>query len=375
MSPIIFSVNLIFSNHRGWFSGCLTMAIVCFGFSSWASEYEVDGNVNQTMNTYNGGTLHATASFKVFVRDCGWLIETTETNEIGNVVRREIGSTNGAEIYECEHPLGRIESSTESTNGAPMFKKSSGAMFAVMVPGNVPIGEMDSAVVGHLWLMFASQCYWPELKTDQLRPVYDWQASVGAHGQDRRVRAEWDLLSGPGTLPREVRYFGEWGETNGLYRITGTNSVNGMLIPTGFVFERLDFGPLIANSFVHEMVVVKRVDVQVTAIRPGCSIASLIPSPDGPAVVVDRRFDSGIPNRPPSYRNPVNGQWPTMDKSKELAKNQQTIDLRNLATAKLLRSQKPVDTSKYRKVVLIVMSISLIGPPIIYFVLRRSRKP
>ncbi len=246
-------------------------------------------------------------------------------------------------------------------------------MFAVMVPGQIPIGETDSSVVGHLWLMFASQCYWKELNTDQLRPVYDWQASVGAHGQNIRVSAGWNLLNGTGSLPQEVWYLGEWGETNGLYSITGSKSVGGTLIPTGFIFERLQVGPLNETSFVHEMVVVKRVDVKVTAIRPGCSRASLIPSPDGPAVVVDRRFDSGIPNRPPSYQNPVSGQWPTFDKSKELAKEQQAVDLRNLATAKLLREQRPVDSSKYRIVILIVMGISLVGPPIIYFVSRRLK--
>jgi hypothetical protein len=372
-------VNPIFSNQREWLLSCLTLAAIYFTFSSLASEYEVDGNVSQTITTSHGGTLHASASFTVFVRGCGWLIETMETNEIGGVTRREIGSTNGTEIYECEHPLGRIQASEKSTNaassGASTVKKSSGAMFAVMVPGQIPIGETGSAVVGHLWLMFASQCYWPDLKTDQLRPVYDWQASVGAHGQNLKVRAEWELLNGPGSLPRAVRYFGEWDATNGLYKITGTNLVGGTLIPTGFIFERLQVGPLNENSFVHEMVVVKRVDVEVTAVRPSCSIGSLIPSPDGPAVVVDRRFDSGIPNRPPSYQNPVNGQWPTVDKSKELAKAQQAVDLRNLANAKLMREQKAVDTSKYRSVVLIVMCISLIGPPTIYFVSRRSRKP
>jgi hypothetical protein len=147
------------------------------------------------------------------------------------------------------------------------------------------------------------------------------------------------------------------------------------LIPTSFTFQRFQVGPLNENTFVHDMVVVKRVDVEVTAIRPSCSRASLIPSPDGRAVIVDRRFDSGIPNRPPSYQNPISGQWPTIDKSKELAKAAQTTDLRNLATAKLLREQKPVDPSKYRPIILIVMCISLVGPPLLYLVSRRSRKP
>ena len=195
--------------------------------------------------------------------------------------------------------------------------------------------------------MFASQCYWPGLNTDQLTPVYDWRASVAAKGQNRKVKAEWDLLNGPGSLPREVRYFGEWDATNEIYTITGTKSIGGTLVPKGFIFEQLQVGPINEKTFIHEMVVIKRVDVEVTAVRPVCSRASLIPSPDGPAVVIDRRFDSGIPNRPPSYQNPVKGQWPTVEKSKELAKIAQATDLRNLAKAKLLREQKPVDSSKY----------------------------
>jgi len=49
--------------------------------SSSGHEYEVDGLVNQTMIQFNGTNLHASASFTVYVRDCGWMIATTETNE------------------------------------------------------------------------------------------------------------------------------------------------------------------------------------------------------------------------------------------------------------------------------------------------------
>ena len=368
----------MYSSRRACFLGCLTIAAAWFVFSSLASEYEVDGNVSQTISTYNGGTLHATTSFTVAVRGCGWLIGTMETNEIGGVIRREIRSTNGAEIYECEHPLGQIQLPVASTNatssGTPVFKKSPGPMFAVMVPGNIPIGETDSSVVGHLWQMFASQCYWPELKTDQLKPVYDWQASVGAHGQNLKVSAGWNLLDGPGSLPQAVWYLGQWGETNGFYRITGSNSVGGTLIPTGFTFERLKVGPLKENSFVHEMVVGKRVDVEVTAIRPGCSRASLMPTPNGRAVVVDRRFDSGIPNRPPSYQNPVNGQWPTIEESKQLAKAQQTVDLHNLAVAKVMRERKQMHPHDYRRTIVVVMCIFLVIPPVTYIAWHRRRE-
>ena len=69
--------------------------------SSSGHEYEVDGLVSQTMIQFNGTNLHASASFTVYVRDCGWMIKTVETNELGGIVDREIGSTNGTEIFEC----------------------------------------------------------------------------------------------------------------------------------------------------------------------------------------------------------------------------------------------------------------------------------
>ena len=40
-----------------------------------------------------------------------------------------------------------------------------------------------------------------------------------------------------------------------------------------------------------------------------------------------------LPNRPPSYQNPVFGQWLTVEESKELAGSNQARDLRNLARA------------------------------------------
>ena len=121
---------------------CLTMAVAGFGFSSLASEYEVDGQVSQMIARFNGTNLSATASFTVYVRDCGWMIKTTETNENGSVSSREIGSTNGFEIYDC----------------APPLEGNSGTKRALIESNTIPVGWLDSAVAGHLWLMFASQC-------------------------------------------------------------------------------------------------------------------------------------------------------------------------------------------------------------------------
>jgi hypothetical protein len=233
------------------------------------------------------------------------MIATTETNEAGGIVVREIGSTSGTKIYECSHGLGGF-----------------GPMMGQIESSGVPVGELDSAVVGHLWLVFASHCYWPSLNSDQLVPVYDWQASVAAGGRNRRVSADWELLNGPGSLPQEVRYLDALNHTNAIYTITGTNSTGGMLFPAGFVFKQFNGDRLI-----------KHVEVEVTAIRPICSRATLIPLPSKGTMVVDERFDSGVPNRPPSYQNPVFGHWLTVEESRKLAGINTSNTLRNLARA------------------------------------------
>ena len=189
--------------------------------SSSAYEYEVDGLVHQTMMQYNGTNLHASASFTVYVRDSGWLIKAVETNENGGVSSHEIGSTNGTDIFNCG--LG-----------------DSFPLMASIQSNNMPVGELDSAVSSHLWLMFASRSYWPALNSDQLTPVYDWHASAAAGGQNIRVSADWELLQGPGSLPREVRYLDALNHTNAIYTVTGTNSVGGMLFPASFVFQQFN---------------------------------------------------------------------------------------------------------------------------------------
>lgn len=284
---------------------------------SSAYEYEVDGQVNQTMIRFNGTNLHASASFTVYVRDCGWMIKTVETNESGGIIDREIGSTNGTEIFECTGGLG----------GLPRMGQ--------IVSNNIPIGQLDSAVVGHLWLMFASKCYWPGLKSDQLTPIYDWRASAAAAGSIfsnlGKVSADWELLDGPGSLPREVRYF-----PNAVYTITGTNTVGGMLFPAGFVFKQFQGDRLI-----------KHVEVQVTAIRPFCSRANLIPLPSKGTLVIEERFNGGMPDRTTSYQNPRFGQWLTVEEAKKLVGINTSNDLRNLA--RIGRSPFPETRSPLRE--------------------------
>jgi hypothetical protein len=333
------------------------MVAATTGVSGFAAEYELEGELNQRMDEFSATNLHTSASFTVFVRDCGWLIETTETNELGAVYKRAIGSTNGSEIYECEILLQAAHAKERLSRVLATGK---------VISNNIPVGQLDNAVVGHLWLMFASQCYWPKLTTHRLTPVYDWQASVAAHGENKTVEAEWELLAGPGSLPREVRYLGKWGETNGLYKVTGTNSAGGTMIPSGFVFEERHVGPLKENSFVHEMTLRKRVDVEVTAVRPVCSRKSLIPTLDGPTLVADLRLEGSRPSSDlPLYINPTPGQWPMIAKARKLAEDFQ---------AQRSRGAKPLAQPHHTAVLVALMCALMLGPLGMYLLWRKSAK-
>jgi len=277
----------------------LLMGVVGIAFSSSGAEYEVKGTITQTITYSKGPVIQKTNGFTVYVRDCAWLIQTMENDGKGNNWQREVGSTNGTEIYEF--------------NGRQAFIYDTG----------IPVDLGYEQVDGHLWLMFASQCYWGSQHTDQLTPVFDFEASVGAN-PNRKVTAQWELLNGPGSLPREVRYLGEWDETNGLYTVTGTNSVGGMLIPNSFVFEERVVGQLSASTLIHELVVRKRVEAVVTSVQSVCSRKNLLPERGtGKIVTVDWRLKKpGSGNNVPSYVTPASENWLSVEEASQLVKTQ-----------------------------------------------------
>lgn len=314
-------------------------------FSCPAAEYEVRGIVSQKIYSLKGSLRQTTNQFTIYVRDCGWLVQTIE-NDGSNGFQREVGSTNGVDIFEAS--LNRY------------FASSTG----------IPVELLDEGIDGHLWLMFASQCYWGSQQSDRLTPVFDWHASVGAY-PELKVSAKWDLLNGAGSLPREVLYLGEWGETNGLYTATGTNSIGGILIPGGFVFEERHFGPLITNSFVHEMTLRKRVEAVVTSVHAGCSRKDLIPKiGTAGAVLIDWRLrEPSSGNHIPTYRLQTNQSWPTIDEAKQILKTKEIAEARH--AAKLLSRNRTVN---HPKIVFILMSIFVVAPPIFYFWGHKTRQ-
>ena len=192
-------------------------------------QYEIEGVFEQA----NFGRIPFTVSgeFRVFFRDGAWLIQTIENQLDGKILlKREIGSVNGAEIFEVVTPLQPTNEPAAATNQTAARPNNAGdKRFATgsIASNSVPVGQLDGSVVGHLWLMLASHRYLSGLTTNLLTPVYDVSASAPANPNLRR-KAVWELIAGPGSLPAKVTYFDDYGIIEAVYRATGVANVNGV---------------------------------------------------------------------------------------------------------------------------------------------------
>ena len=235
-----------------------------------AAEYEVDGQIEQTIYKRDGsvGALEK-SQFTVFVRDCSWLIQTTQSNTNGKpVVATETACVNGTEIYEV-----------------------SGGM-ATIVSNTVPVGQRDGYFVCHLWQMFASSCYFKDRTNSWLTPAYDLNASANVE-PDLKRKGQWDLIDGQGSLPRSVVYYQDSGSVDATYTATGVTNAGTIKIPSGFMFERKrsGFGVEInaQGKPVTPYPLRKRAVATVTAVRPVCSRKDLTPTAKGRTMVIDQR--------------------------------------------------------------------------------------
>lgn len=356
----------LFEVRRRTILGCALILFLVSAYSmSWAGEYEVSGSIYEIIPQRGASDLQCSNEFTVFVRDCGWLIRTVEVDSNGNTYVREVGSTNGVEIYETGTRLNaQADNKSPPTNssGPRGGKEAPPFNITLIVTNGIPVGQVNKDMVGHIWLMFASSCYWKAQHTQQLTPVYDWHASAPVNPFLTQT-AEWELLAGEGSLPREVRYLGVWDETNGLYRVTGTNSVGGILIPSGFTFEERH-----AWAVSHKMELYKRVEAVVRSVRATCSLKSLLPVPDGPTIINDWRI-KGEGNLPgvPYYSNAIMGKWPSVEEARTQAAARQA------QRTNRGQGQQRVSQRHTTSVAIILICSLMLGPVGIYFVWKRSR--
>jgi hypothetical protein len=266
-----------------------------------AVEYEVDGQLEQTIYKwdYSVATFHQ-YQFTVYVRDCAWLIRATVNGANGKPVSAsETACVNGTEIYQLSGPV-------DGTN-AVIGRRSGSVNGASIVSNNVPIGETERYFVNHIWLMYASGCYFQNRTNNWLAPVYSVNASAMAEPY-LKVITKWELLDGPGSLPKSVTYYrdqnsGIFQNNNPIeatYTATGITNAGSIKIPSGFVFEWIrgpgrtvslinPTNPPVIDQHAATNSLRKRTVDTVTAVRPYCSRKGLTPKAIGGTMVNDLR--------------------------------------------------------------------------------------
>ena len=245
--------------------------LLCITRRASATEYEVDGRIEQTEFNHDGTIRKHTASeFTVYVRDRSWLIHSTDFNPDGvPVYARETGCPNQTEVYEV---------AGKPNHGFVGFAQWSRDMnTASIVSNNLPIGSSADYYLGSVWLMFASGTYFSELKTNRLTPPYDLNASVLVN-PDLKCEASWELASGPSSLPLRITYVDttRFRKTNAIYEATGVTNVGDLQMASGFVFDQLIggygeslAGPFGTNPARPQFHIQTRAIATVTDVRPG----------------------------------------------------------------------------------------------------------
>jgi hypothetical protein len=296
-----------------WFSLSMTASVL-------AAEYEVDGQIDQTLFKPDGSVqLDTKSKFTVYVKDCSWLIQSIILDAAGKpLTLNETACTNGQVIYSVG---GRINKDAVhgGRNGAAALNH------AYIYSNNVPVGQTDDYFVCHLWLMFASGCYFQNLSTNRLTPAYDSNASAIIH-PDLKREAKWELVNGPGSLPNSIVYLDEHGNhtPNATYMATGVTNVGELKIPSGFVFEqrvgaRFAPGSIALGESAPAYHIRKRAVATVTAVRPVCTRSELMPVASGITMVIDERQQATNATNVLHYKLQNGIQWVPVEQAKKLA--------------------------------------------------------
>lgn len=270
----------------------------------FAVEYEIGGVIKQTLYNRDGSAQFVReGQFTLFVRDCSWLIQSISENP--SEKRQSIcetGSDNGFDIYEVTGSLLTEEGKVAAGRSGINWNVAS------VISNSVPVGTVDDYYVAHLWLMFASDCYFQQISNTFLVPVYDVNASVLVNPRLTR-EASWELIGDAPSLPFKVTYLLATELTNAAYYATGVTNIGKIKLASGFVFEQWTMSGRRLR---------KRAEATVTTLKPFCSRDKFRPLTHGTTVVVDRRLDRASGGTPASYTVRDGNPWLAVGDAKKL---------------------------------------------------------
>ena len=329
--------------------GLLATVLCCLEAPlSHAADYEVDGTIEQTIVTFNGGPpARFKSDFTVYVKDCAWLVQTRpagSTNTVTGVF--EVASTNGTDIFQVDIRRLGTNAAKRALNIAQAYANAA------------PVDFLDGGMVGHLWLMFASGCALATNTDNLLPPVYDVSAAAPGKNTELKREIKWEPLRGAGSTPLSLVFLTNpiRKTTNASYMATGQTNVGSVTVASGFIFNQYLGG----SDRIR-----KTATCTVTALRPHCSLENLLPNPKGPTVVGDLRvrIRAEGTNAPPTvvYEYKTDAGW----LSPEASKKQYLEDRKRLLAMTHRSEVSPA---------VIVLLMALLMAPVVWFVFKPKSK-
>ena len=248
--------------------------------------------------------------FKVWVRGNAWCIHTRlpgSTPKTG----WEHGSLDGREFFM----------SLLTTNG--------GAMGIVSYrSGTVPHSLSDDGVP-MVWMMTASGRYFDTLTNQLIWPAHTKHIlrNDEDRARDYRQPGSWVRRDGKPGLPMAIAFLDAKGVTNAFYRATGFRVVDGLSLPSGFIWER--YGGLAPDGDDFVIRTDERIVARITNFVGHCSRKDLRPRVLPNMSVADYRVKQPTNQTAAVTTNPVvavgtkgyvvrDGKWPTTAKAQDL---------------------------------------------------------
>jgi hypothetical protein len=157
------------------------------------------------------------------------------------------------------------------------------------------------------------------------------------------------------------------GFTNAIYAVTAMTNFGGVAFPAAFSFAQYQPG----GNNRYKLDARKTAEAVVTAFRPACSRADLLPRIEDTTIVVDKRMAKASPPvERYIYHTGRGGHWLTIQEAKDFQEDRQAKRAQYVRA----RAAAAYMHSRGKPVAIAVFCCLLLGPLGIYFVWHKSRK-
>jgi hypothetical protein len=323
------------------------LAFCLYPFGIFAEVYQASGIVKYSIG--KDRVERFSRNFDLAVSNCDWS------------VRIDAKDVEAVDYYDVVHRDNSIFSYRRLNR--PNDAKYLNSGIATIEAGDVPIE--DGTFANYIWIGFASSCYFRELSSDQVRPLW------ATRGESNKVTIQFDLLDKTPFLPDKIVYREnpnpkrsppfERGWKTAEMRVLARTNVGDLMIPLEYEFER--FRPLISplNSGELESLVQIMVSVRAVRLHPATAIVPV--ATEGITLVQEKRL-SPVPGLSGIVYASSNAVLPAVPE-------RQSISLHATMSQAASMSKTGKTPEKGRPKVVAALLITLAVGPLVVFSIRR----